>query len=141
MILRWILFLPIYSLWLVFLYYGLDYIALKLMFNLNTWLFILLAVLLGGVIWVTFYKAASQFTQVLVRICPNTPIGGIVFTLLTIGISGYYLYKAWTIEEDYTGGQMVKAIILTIIILQLMAALIQGATEDASQEYKRKYFL
>jgi len=125
-ILRFLIFFPI-----CFLVFGIVNLGLA---QLLSW-FINLSGFWMFIVFIFFASAAwniFEFLSVLLiflasSIAPFRWLGSITISILAIINGVYLIYKSWTLEIDYSIGEIIGAFIFSGLLLELTFILIHGA--------------
>ena len=125
-ILRFLLFFPICLIALSLVNLGFGKLIEWVMDLSGFWFFVVVFVL-GGLLWGLFRMIASLLIMIASYICPVEKLGSTTISMLA-SINCFWLwYLTWTQKEDYSGWENFVAVILSILILELTMALIEGS--------------
>ncbi len=125
-ILRFLIFLPICFLVIAIINWGLGHLFLWV-FDLSTFWFIVIVIILGGTIWKLFKWFAAVLTLLAAYISPIKWLSTVAITLLALANGVFLVINIWSGDFTYTGWIIFVAIILSLLVVELTFSLISGA--------------
>lgn len=95
--------------------------------GLSKFWFIVVLIFFGGAIWGLFTAISAGLTMLTSMISPNKLFSFWTVVVLSVLFGGRAIYRAWTLDLEYSGKVIFGMIIYTILVLEITYVLIHGS--------------